>query len=49
MNIPASSSTSCRSVFRDSDTPLTAEQYTQLWIRLINQIERSNTAAAGIQ
>lgn len=38
---------SCRSVFQKSGTPLTTERYTQFWIRLINQIERSNSAAAG--
>lgn len=37
----------CRSVFRDSLPPLTSERYTQLWVRLINQIERTNTAASG--
>ena len=32
---------SCRSVFRKSETPLTAERYTKIWIQLINQMECS--------
>lgn len=39
----------CRSVFRDCVSPLSMERYTKLWIRLINQIERTNTAASGLQ
>lgn len=30
----------CRSVFRQDEEPITSEKYTQLWITLINQIER---------
>ena len=33
---------SCRSVFRKSETPLTAERYTKIWIQLINQMERKD-------
>ena len=40
---------SCRSVFRKSETPLTAERYTKIWIQLINQMERSSSIAAGLQ
>lgn len=39
----------CRSVFRESISPLTMERYTQLWIQLINQIERTNSIASGLQ
>lgn len=30
----------CRSVFRQDEESITPEKYTQLWIALINQIER---------
>lgn len=40
--------TSCRSVFQTSTVPF-SERYTKLWIRLINQIERSNHIASGLQ
>ena len=40
---------SSRSVFRESETPLTAERYTKIWIQLINQMEHSNFIAAGLQ
>ncbi len=40
---------SCRSVFRKSETPMTAERYTKIWIQLINQMERSSSIAAGLQ
>ena len=40
---------SCRSVFPKSETPLTAERYTKIWIQLINQMERSSSIAAGLQ
>lgn len=33
-------SSACRSVFRKSAEASTAERYTQLWITLINQMER---------
>lgn len=39
----------CRSVFRDSVSPLTMERYTQLWIQMINQIERTSATASGLQ
>ncbi len=42
-------SPSCRSVFREPDKPLTAEGYTKLWVQLIQQMERSSAAAAGLQ
>lgn len=32
----------CRSVFQ---APLTIQRYTQVWIKLINQMERTRTAA----
>lgn len=39
----------CRSVFRDSVSPLTKERYTRLWIQMINQIERTTATASGLQ
>ena len=39
----------CRSVFQKSGTSLTSERYTKIWIQLINQMERSNSIAAGLQ
>lgn len=38
-------SPSCRSVFREGT--VTAEKYTQFWITLINQMERSRKILAG--
>ena len=38
--------TSCRSVFQASTVPL-SERYTKIWVRLINQIERTNSIASG--
>lgn len=39
----------CRSVFRDCVSPLSMERYTKLWIRMINQIERTNITASGLR
>ena len=49
MERTAISQAACVSIFRESEAPLTVERYTQLWIRLINQIEQSRAAAAGIR
>ena len=38
---------SCRSVFRKPKTSLTAERYTKISIQLFNQMEHSNSIAAG--
>ena len=38
---------SCRSVFRKPKTSLTAERYTKISIQLFNQMEYSNSIAAG--
>lgn len=43
--IPASSA--CRSVFRGGTEAPTAEAYTQLWITLIDQIERDKQVLSG--
>lgn len=32
----------CHSVFLESDASPTSERYTQLWIQLINRMERAN-------
>ena len=40
---------SCRSVFRKPETSLTAERYTQISMQLFNQMEHSNSIAAGLQ
>ena len=39
---------SCRSVFRKPETSLT-ERYTKISIQLFNQMEHSNSIAAGLQ
>lgn len=49
MERTAISQAACVSIFREGEAPLTVERYTQLWIRLINQIEQSRAAAAGIR
>ena len=40
---------SCRSVFRKPETSLTAARYTKISIQLFNQMEHSNSIAAGLQ
>ena len=40
---------SCCSVFLEGAAAASAEKYTQLWIQLINQIERSKQILAGIR
>lgn len=49
MRYPPKCTQNCRSVFRDSVSPLTMERYTRLWIRMINQIERTTATASGVQ
>lgn len=39
----------CQSVFRSGESSITREQYTQVWIRLINQIEKSKEILAGVR
>lgn len=36
----------CRSVFKDPKNTLTSERYTNMWIRLINQLEKSKETVA---
>lgn len=38
--------TSCISVFQPSTVPL-SERYTEIWVRLINQSERTRAIASG--
>lgn len=40
-------SPACRSVFHEGAEAPTAEAYTQLWITLINQIERGKQVLSG--
>ena len=37
----------CRSVFRSGDIT-TKEHYTQVWVRLINQLEKNKSVLANI-
>lgn len=47
MNQAITAYSACRSVFHgDAEAP-TAEAYTQLWITLINQIERGKQILSG--
>ena len=39
----------CRSVFQKSEPTTTTEKYTQIWITLINQIEKSKEALAELR
>lgn len=36
----------CKSIFASGKTHLTPEQYTNVWIKLINQLERSKEVVA---
>lgn len=49
MKYPPNCTHNCRSVFRDSVSPLTKKRYTRLWIQMINQIERTTATASGLQ
>lgn len=40
MNASSQSYTVCRSIFQNNAEAVSPEKYTQLWIALINQIER---------
>ena len=40
-------STACRSVFQGNADGPTAEAYTQLWVTMINQIERGKQILSG--
>lgn len=40
MNQSSPSYTACRSIFQNNAEAVSTEKYTQLWIALINQIER---------
>ena len=37
----------CRSIFKDGETHTTVKAYTDIWIRLINQLERSGGGFPG--
>ena len=37
-----------KNVFRNGKTKPTAEQFTKVWIALINQLEKSKGALAGV-
>ena len=39
----------CRSIFTSGENPPTVERYTQLWIALISQIEKSKEAVATVR
>lgn len=39
----------CRSVFREGAPTTTTEKYTQIWISLINQIEKSKQVLAELR
>ena len=39
----------CRSVFQKGAPSTTTERYTQIWITLINQIEKSKEALAKLR
>ena len=39
----------CRSVFQKGAPTTTTEKYTQIWITLINQIEKSKEALAKLR
>lgn len=44
MNQAVTAYSTCHSIFHDNAEAPTAETYTQLWINLINQIERGKQA-----
>ncbi|MBD5118319.1 MAG: hypothetical protein HDT37_04295 [Clostridiales bacterium] len=39
----------CRSFFNGGEKPPTSEQYTQIWINLVNQIEKSKETVATVR
>lgn len=39
--------TTCKNVFKGGNTKPASENYTKLWIALINQIERNKQVLAG--
>ena len=47
MQSSLSTSTGCRSVFRSGDIT-TKEHYTQVWVRLINQLEKNKRVLANV-
>lgn len=40
---------SCRSVFQSGESAPAIEQFTRLWISMINQIEKSKEIVTGIR
>ena len=49
MNQTANTAVACRSVFQQDAETTTTENYTQVWIRLINQLEKKKRVPAGAQ
>ena len=49
MNKESSPPPPCRSVFREGAAATTTEKYTDLWIALINQMERGKKILAGMK
>lgn len=41
--------TACQSIFYGGKSSTTCERYTQIWIRLINQIEKSKETLAEVR
>lgn len=39
----------CTSIFKSGESKTSMEQFTQVWIALINQIEKSKGVLAGIR
>ena len=49
MNQATSAVPICRSVFQKGEPTTTTEKYTQIWITLINQIEKSKKVLAEVR
>lgn len=49
MNQATSAVPDCRSVFQKGASVTTSEKYTQIWITLINQIEKGKAVLAEIR
>lgn len=42
-----SETTACRSIFKNGGDTVTVQEFTNMWITLINQMERSKAILAG--
>lgn len=49
MNQAAAAVPNCRSIFQNGAATTTTEKYTQIWITLINQIEKSKEILAELR